>query len=123
MIGLTPNSDALTTNKDYVVLSEKYFFVFGLDDQSNIITRDGGVLYDSEWHMINMTANVEVEQYDDSGNRGWIIGELESGEQFWFTWNLNINNNVVTETFVYDGEILTHFPDYGAYLKRLFFTG
>lgn len=119
---LIPNVDALSKNVDYVILSEKYFFVFGLDDQSNVIAKDGGILYNSEWHMINKTG-IQVEQYDDKGNSGWIIGELNSGEKFWFTWNLTINSNVVTESFVYDGETLTSMADYKAYMTRLFFTG
>lgn len=118
---LVPDINALSENKDYVILSEKYFFVFGLDDQSNVIVRDGGVLYDSEWHMINMTASVEVEQDNNDGNLGWIIGELDSGEAVWFTWNLIISNNTIAAAFVYDGETLTEFTYYEAYLKRLFF--
>lgn len=121
-ISLIPNTDALSQNRDYVILSEKYFFVFGLDDQSNVIVRDGGIMYNSEWQMINKT-DIEVEQYYENGEAGWIIGNLQSGEQFWFTWNLTINSDVVTETFVYDGETLTHFPDYKAYMTRLFFLG
>jgi len=72
--------------------------------------------------MINMTG-IEVEQYDDKGDSGWIIGNLKSGEKFWFTWNLTINNDVVTETFVYDGKTLTAMSDYKAYMTRLFFPG
>lgn len=118
---LIPDIDALSKNKDYVILSEKYFFVFGLDDKNNVFVRDGGVLYNSEWHMINMTANVEIEQYDGGGNLGWIIGELDSGEDVWFSWNLIVNNNTIAAAFVYDGETLTEFTYYEAYLKRLFF--
>lgn len=118
---LIPDVSALSKNKDYVILSEKYFFVLQLDNQSNVTIKDGGVLYDSEWHMMNMTANIEVEQYDDVGNLGWIIGELDSGEQVWFSWNLIVSNNTVAAAFVYDGETLTEFTYYKAYLKRLFF--
>ncbi len=118
---LIPDVNALSKNKDYVILSERYFFVFGLDEQSNVFVRDGGVLYDSEWRMMNMTANVEVEQYDYGGNIGWIIGELDSGESVWFSWNLIITNGTVASAFVYDGETLTEFTYYEAYLKKLFF--
>jgi len=119
---LIPDINALSKNTNYVILSEKYFFVFGLDNQNDVITKDGGVWYNSEWRIINMTG-IEVEQYDDKGDKGWIIGNLKSGEKFWFTWNLTINNDVVTETFVYDGKTLTAMSDYKAYMTRLFFPG
>jgi len=121
-VSLIPDINALSKNTNYVILSEKYFFVFGLDEQSNVFPIDGGILYNSEWNIINKT-NVTVEQYDDKGNSGRIIGTLNSGEIFWFTWNLTINSDVVTESFVYDGETLTSMSDYKTYMTRLFFPG
>lgn len=114
------DSEALRINEEYVILSEKYFVIFSTDENKNVIPIDGGIFYNDKWQMFNIT-NVTVEQLHDEGDLGWFIGNLKSGEQFWFTWNLTINSDVVTGTWVYDGEILTEMTDYKAYMTRLFF--
>ena len=106
--------------KHYVFLSEEYFFVYGIDGDQ-IIPIDGGVYYNSEWRIFNMT-DVIVRQFDD-GKIVWIEeGTLEnSDEQFWFTWNLSIpDTGYVTVVYIYDGEILTELSDYNTYKNRLF---
>ncbi len=114
------DSEAIRGNEEYVILSEKYFVVFSTDEAKKISPIDGGIFYNDKWQMFNMT-NIVVEQGDDEGDLGWIIGHLKSGERFWFTWNLTINSDVVTGAWVYDGEILTEMTDYKAYMTRLFF--
>jgi len=114
------DSNALRINEEYVIFSDKYFVVFETDEDKKVFFKDAGIWYNDRWQIVNSTS-VEVQQLHDEGNIGWFIGNLETGEQFWFTWNLEINDNVVTGTWVYDGITLTEMTDYKAYMTRLFF--
>lgn len=98
--------------------------ILNTTEDKKIIPIDGGILYNGEWQMINMT-NIIVEQLDeedaDPSDAGWIIGKLKSGERFWFTWNLTINYDVVTGVWIYDEITLTEITDHDAYMTRLFY--
>lgn len=114
------NADALLPNREYVFLGENYFFVFALDKEKNVTPMNGGVLYESEWHRFNMTS-LEVEIMDENSEQVWIIGNLMSGEQAWFTWDLKTFDQNITGVWIYNGTTLTERITPDTYLTRLFY--
>ena len=114
------NADALLPNNEYVFLGEGYFFVFELDKEKNVFPVNGGVLYESHWHPFNMTS-LEVEIMDEDSEQVWIIGNLMSGEQVWFSWDLKTFDQNITGIYVYNGTHLTEKMTPDTYLTRLFY--
>lgn len=114
------DADGLLSNREYVFLGDNYFFVFGLDDKKDVTPKDGGVLYESEWHTFNMTS-LEVQIMDENSEQVWIIGNLMSGEQVWFSWDLKTFDQTITGVWIYNGTTLTERITPDTYLTRLFY--
>ena len=112
----TTYAHALESNNDYAFLSEKYFFVIETVD-SNINVKNGGVLYNSEWSIISLQ-NITVDIWDEESDIVWVNGNLDSGEQFWFTWNLTESEDI-SGFWIYDGENLTEHHNYHNHLYKL----
>lgn len=119
---LTNNVDSSNTQKVLnIFLSEKYFFVYEIDEKYNIAPITGGVMYKEEYQMFNMT-DIIIRELGETGDIVWIEdGKLnDSNNLFWFTWNLtSINTNIMTGVWVWDGEKLIQEIDPNTYWGKL----
>lgn len=117
----TNEAFGLIENTSYVLYSDTVFFVFDTGKNYEMKVVDGGVYHDEEFKFIDIDS-MKVDPIKSNLDQLWVMGNLQSGERFWITWDIKSGESQpwVTGVFVYNGTNLTE--DYTLLkLEKLFY--
>ena len=98
-------AESITFNKDYVMYSDSIFIVFEAINSEELKIIDGGILYGDQFVYFDLET-IQILDTQNNVNKAWVIGALESGDRFYFTWIIGNSNPGIGVWILDNGEII-----------------